>query len=151
ETSKPPAGPVACLRLCRRRPCRRHPAFRPRDNGRSFARSCVGHISRQGVCSLEQTFSPFFVFFQGRSRSILKVTLTQDAWRSSGYYVEPVWGRKANAICDLEGEPLMTSRFARVLFISIFSAVLISGSVFPAPVHQQITINYAAITGPTWP
>src|SRR5262249_20811250 len=45
----------------------------------------------------------------------------------------------------------MTSRFARVLFISIFSAVLISGSVFPAPVHQQITINYAAITGPTWP
>src|SRR5262245_51038021 len=66
-------------------------------------------------------------------------------------FVEPVWGRKANAVVISREKPLMTSRLARVLFIAVFSAVFISGSVLPAPVHQQITINYAAITGPTWP
>ena len=45
----------------------------------------------------------------------------------------------------------MVSRLARIIFIVFFSAALIFGSILAAPKESQITINYAAITGPTWP
>lgn len=48
----------------------------------------------------------------------------------------------------------MTSTLGRIALVPFFSTVLIAGSFLPGPARSQIsqiTINYPAITGPTWP